>query len=259
MLSACAEKNTVLLFLVECFTACRRENIGVSPAFLIFSSAKRMQNIFYGVKNMKIVPALLTDKKGELAKMIELCAKFTDFVQIDIMDGRFVASRSIRLVDLVNMHNIGIGHEAHLMVTNPLEWADVFAKHGCKRIIYHYEIKTDHLKIIEGIRRKKVEVGIAVNPGTRLDEFSYLVNQVDSVLFMSVVPGFYGAAFIPEVLEKVREFKRRYPKTIAGIDGGIKLDNIKAVRESGVDYICVGSAILKAADPADAYSNLGKA
>ena len=207
------------------------------------------------LKNLMIVPALLTDKIDDLAKMIEICSGFTDFVQIDIMDGRFVASRSVSRQDLSAL-KINIGHEAHLMVDDPLEWLDVFVKLGCKRIIYHFEIKADHNLIIEEIRKKGMEVGLAVNPGTKLDGFAGLVDKVDSVLFMSVIPGFYGAAFMPQVLPKIKEFKKLYPKKITGIDGGIKLDNIKAVRESGVGYICVGSAILKAANPKEAFNLL---
>ena len=200
-----------------------------------------------------MVPALLTDDKNKLQQMLDLCSGFAGCVQIDIMDGEFVPSTSVSLDDMMSVNYSG-KVEAHLMVNNPLSWIEPFRKLGAYRIIYHFEIGVDHDFIIDSIKRHGFEAGIAVNPGTANGDFQHLVHKVDSVLFMSVNPGFYGAPFIPEVLPKIREFKNKYPLKTAGIDGGVKLDNAaKIVRESLVDYVCVGSAILRAADPAAAY------
>jgi ribulose-phosphate 3-epimerase len=144
------------------------------------------------------------------------------------------------------------------MVVDPLSWLGPFKKLGSERIIYHFEIDTDHTKIIESIKSEGFQVGIAVNPPTKIEEFEKFIGLIDSVLFMSVNPGFYGAAFIPEVLDKISAFKKKYPDKLTGIDGGVKLDNVKAVANSGVDYICVGSAILKAENPAMAYKNISE-
>lgn len=184
--------------------------------------------------------------------MLEICAGFTDFVQVDIMDGEFVASKSITQNDIATTKS-ETGSEAHLMVKEPLKWLDAFKTFGAKRIIYHFEIDQDHTAIIEKIKAMGFEAGLAVNPYTEISDFNYLVDAVDSVLFMSVVPGFYGAKFIPEVLDKIQRFKKIYPKKVAAIDGGVKFDNLARIRASGVDHVCVGSAILKDPDPAAAY------
>jgi ribulose-phosphate 3-epimerase len=199
-----------------------------------------------------IVPAILTDKKDEFIKMVQISGKFTDFVQIDIMDAKFVPSRSINQSDLEGL-SFSVKTEAHLMVENPLEWLDAFKKFGSFRIIFHYEIKQDHKEIIRKIRERGFEVGLAINPSTQLREFTYLCKDIDTFLFMSVNPGFYGSLFIPQVLEKIKRFKRDYPHKVVGIDGGVKLNNLKEVIESGVDYICVGSAIFKEENPHQAY------
>lgn len=201
---------------------------------------------------MKIVPAILTDNKKNFSKMLEACRTFTDYVQVDIMDGEFVPSRSIIAKDVETV-NVPIRSEAHLMVKEPLRWISAFKRFGSERIIFHFEIKSKHLEIIDAIKRAGLEAGIAINPATEIKDFDFLVNRVDSVLFMSVVPGFYGAEFIPQVLEKIKKFKTLYPKKTTGIDGGVKLDNLKQVVQSNVDYICIGSAILKAADSKEAY------
>jgi ribulose-phosphate 3-epimerase len=199
-----------------------------------------------------VVPAILTNKREELLKMVDDCSKFCSYIQIDIMDGKFVPSKSIS-VDCIRDIRFPVKSEAHLMVEEPLEWLEAFKAAGSSRIIFHFEIQKEHLKIINAIRKQNLEVGIAINPSTRINDFSFLVDKVDCVLFMSVVPGFYGSKFIPEVLDKIKEFKKLHPDKCAGIDGGVKTDNIIAVAQSNVDYICVGSAILKAADPKNAY------
>jgi len=202
-----------------------------------------------------VVPALLTDEREKFVKMLEVCRSFTDYVQVDIMDGVFVPSRSISAKDLKGLKP-SLKSEAHLMVVNPLEWLDVFKEFGSNRIVYHFEIKADHLKVIDEIKNRGFEAGIAVNPATKIKDFEFLLDKISVVLFLSVNPGFYGAAFIPEVLDKMKVFKKSYPDKFVGIDGGIKLANARAVSKSGADYICVGSALMQAKDPKEAYREL---
>lgn len=202
-----------------------------------------------------IIPAILTDKCQTLIEMVNVCKEFTDYVQIDIMDGIFVPSRSITVKDL-NGLALSVKSEAHLMVKEPLKWLEAFKRLGSQRIIYHFEIKAHHPTIIEAIRKMRFEVGLAINPRTTITDIQSLVDKVDMVLFMSVNPGFYGAQFLPEVLKKIKEFKKFFPDKIVGIDGGIKLDNIRRVWGVGIDYIYVGSAILKSKNPKDAYKKL---
>ncbi len=84
-----------------------------------------------------IVPAILTDKKEELIRMADLCSEFTDYVQIDVMDGNFVPSRSISLENLASC-NIKVRFEAHLMVQDPSLWIKPFKEIGAEKIIYHF-------------------------------------------------------------------------------------------------------------------------
>ena len=204
-----------------------------------------------------VVPALLTDRKEELQAMLDLCAKFTDFVQIDIMDGEFVPSKSITAEEL-KVVKAPIGNEAHLMVKDPLAWLEPLKALKCSRIIYHFEAVFDHERVMREIKRHGLKVGLAVKPQTKLSEFKSLVPRIDCLLFMSVNPGFYGAPFIPDVLNKIKEFKKAFPDKIAGIDGGVKKENLCSILKSGVDFVCVGSAILKAPDPKSAYKDFLK-
>ncbi len=205
-----------------------------------------------------IVPAILTSDRDEFIKMLDICSRFTNFAQIDIMDGKFVPSSSIG-IDVISSIKFPLESEAHLMVEDPLRWVDSFKRFGARRIIFHYEIEGDKIGIIKAIKEKNIAVGVALNPDTPFESIEGIVNEVDSILFMSVVPGFYGSPFIPRVLEKITMFRKKYPHKEIGIDGGVKLDNVKGVKKSGVDYICVGSAILKQPSPELAYKKFKEA
>ncbi|MDD3295876.1 MAG: ribulose-phosphate 3-epimerase [Candidatus Omnitrophica bacterium] len=199
-----------------------------------------------------IVPALLTNDVKKLEEMLDVCAGFTDYAQIDIMDGEFVPSLSIGKPELEGL-KLPLSCEAHLMVSRPLDWLKALKKIGIKKVIYHFEIQADHKFILSEIKKEGLGLGIAVNPATKISEFKFLLEYVDTILFLAVNPGFYGSPFIPEILEKVKFFKDEFPGIQSGIDGGVKLDNLLAVKACGVDYICVGSAILKEKSPKEAF------
>lgn len=207
------------------------------------------------IRKTRIVPAILTDDFQSLKKMLEQAEKFSDFVQIDIMDGSFVPSKSITAVDLANL-SIKIKWEAHLMVTNPLNQLDSFKKAGASRVIFHYECSDSPLGVISQARKIGIEIGLAINPETRENAFSPLIDKVDSLLFLTVNPGFYGSPFLPEVLTKIAETRRKHADIEIEADGGIKENNILKVALAGVDSICVGSGIMLQPDPKLAYQKL---
>jgi ribulose-phosphate 3-epimerase len=101
-----------------------------------------------------------------------------------------------------------------------------------------------------------LEVGLAVNPDTTVSAILPLAGEVDSVLFLSVHPGFYGSRFIPEVLDKMVEFRSARPGVEIGIDGGIKESNIAQVARAGADVIYVGSAIFRQPQPGESFRHL---
>ena len=202
-----------------------------------------------------VVPAILTDDPQALAQMLRQAETFTDFVQVDIMDGRFVPSNSVVCADLATV-GPKLRWEAHLMVKQPEEQLQCFAMAGAEKIVFHFEATSSPLRIITMIRHLGIKVGLAVNPETPLSSTLSLADSVDSVLFLTVHPGFYGAKFLPEVLDKVVELRARKPNLEIGVDGGIKEANIAEVARLGLDYICVGSAIFVQPDPAQAFHYL---
>jgi ribulose-phosphate 3-epimerase len=186
--------------------------------------------------------------------MLREAEAFTDRVQVDIMDGRFVPSRSITAEDLARVKT-SLSLEVHLMVSEPEEHVEAFFRAGAGRVVFHREATEAPSRTIAQARRLGLELGLALNPQTQLDEAKQLLGEVDFVLLLSVDPGFYGSPFHPEVLEKAKALRRLFRGEI-GMDGGLKVENIRQVKEAGVDYACVGSGIFRSPDPAAAYRGL---
>lgn len=206
-------------------------------------------------RTIRIVPAILTDNAATLEKLVRQTETFTDYAQFDLMDGHFVPSHSFSVNDLAGIKT-KIGWEAHLMMLQPEDYLPTLKIAGAQKIIFHFEAVASPWKMISLVKELGIKVGMAINPETAIASFRDLVPELDSILFMAVHPGFYGAKFVPEVLDKVKEFRRTYAKTEIGLDGGVKENNIAEIARSGVDEICVGSAIFLQPDPGAAYRHL---
>lgn len=194
---------------------------------------------------MKIIPAILTDNNEDFQNKIKQSESICDFAQIDVMDGRFVPSKSVG-VDALSSIESSIGLEFHLMVEEPLNYLEAAEKSKAKRVIFHYEAKNiEPEKIIRQIRAKGMEAGLAINPQTGLSQIKHLFEQIDVLLLLSVNPGYYGSPFQPEVLDKARELSAANHDFIIALDGGVKIDNILDIKDAGVELACVGSGIFK--------------
>ncbi len=199
---------------------------------------------------MKIIPAILTSDPDALKRMINQAEAFTDYVQVDIVDGKFVDKpTSITAHDLARIRT-SLQMEAHLMVIDPDKYVEAFKRAGVRKIVFHCEetASPSPKRVVEEIRALGLEVGVAISPETPLSKLEGLSDTVDSVLFLSVHPGSQNQKFIPQVLGKVSELRNKKPSLETGLDGGIKLSNIKKVAESGVDFVCVGSGIFGQGD-----------
>lgn len=206
-------------------------------------------------KRIRIVPAILTDDSTALKRMVQAVKGAVEWAQVDIMDGLFVPSKSIGWQE-VKAAKLPFDWEAHLMVKEPETYFSGFKSARVRRVIFHFEAVNDPCAVIAAARKLDLDVGMALNPDTTVSAVAECLPLLDSVLIMSVVPGFYGSKFIPEVLDKVGEIRAFAPGLSIGIDGGIKDANIVEVAASGVDDICVGSGVFLGADPAACYRHL---
>jgi ribulose-phosphate 3-epimerase len=205
--------------------------------------------------SVKVVPAILTDDSIELARLVALANKFAPFVQVDIMDGAFVPTRSVGMADLCEQ-DIRFRWEAHLMVADPLAYLSCCREAGASRVIFHIESAEDPFAVVSQARVLGLEVGVAVNPPTPVADIDALLPVVDSVLLMTVFPGYYGAPFVPEVMSKVGRVRAVCSSVEIGVDGGVKESNLVDVARHGVDAVCVGSAVFASPDPESSYLRL---
>jgi len=207
---------------------------------------------------MKIVPAILTDDAHDFQDKLSQCEKFCGLAQVDVMDGKFVPSKSVGL-EVLSSIKTRLELEFHLMVDNPLEYLDAAKKSGIKRIIFHYESKfTPHDELMDKIKALDMQAGLAINPQTQISQVEHLFSGIDLLLFMAVNPGYYGSPFIPEVLDKVKRVAEKKHGFILALDGGVKESNILDIKRAGVELACVGSGIFKGDDIAENYRKLAK-
>lgn len=207
-------------------------------------------------KVSRVVPAILTDDHRALETMLRQAESFATHVQFDLMDGEFVPSRSVTWEHLAGLHT-KLSWEAHIMVLHPEDYFEGLRQAGARKVIFHYEATPSPREVISRARELDLEVGLAINPETSVSSIIPLASEVDSVLFLSVHPGFYGSRFIPEVLDKIVEFSSARPDMEVGIDGGVKEGNIaQIVVRARPDAIYVGSAIFLQPDPGESYRHL---
>ena len=123
-------------------------------------------------------------------------------------------------------------------------------------MVFHYEATSSPREVISMARKLDLGVGLAVNPETSVSTILPLIGKIDSVLFLSVHPGFYGSQFIPEVLDKIVELRSTQTGVEIGIDGGIKEGNIAQIARARPDVIYVGSAIFLQPQPGESFRHL---
>jgi ribulose-phosphate 3-epimerase len=181
-----------------------------------------------------------------------------DFLHLDVMDGHFVPNISFGPPVVASVRKAtGCYLDAHLMISEPLRYAPAMVKAGADNITFHVETVADPAAAAREIRKLGCNVGITLNPATPVERILPALDDVDLVLVMSVVPGFSGQKFMPEVLSKVRDVRKRLrPDQRLEIDGGINAQTIALARGEGVDWFVVASAIFDQPDRAAAIAEL---
>ena len=214
---------------------------------------------------IEIAPSILSADFTRLAEEIATVEKAgASILHVDVMDGRFVPNITVGLPVVKAIAKVTrLPIDAHLMIVEPGQYADKFAKAGARMVSIHIEADANAHRTLSSIRAAGALAGIVINPGTSLTALDEVIKFADYVLVMSVNPGFGGQEFIPESIEKVRRLRKmideRGLKTRIEIDGGINSDNIAEVTSAGAEIIVAGSAIFGAADPAVALRQMREA
>ena len=196
---------------------------------------------------VQIIPAVLATTEEQYQTNITklaLCEGLVEgWVHIDFADNKFVQNQTIG-PEIVEKSLDNFNKEAHLMVSNPLDWIDKLIEADFKRVIMHVEAE----KIDESLEYGKdrgLEVGLAIKNETSVEKLEPFIPKIGTILIMSIVPGFQGQLFLPDALKKVEEVKKKGWDVRVGVDGSVKDDNIKDIVNAGADFVIVGSYLLK--------------
>jgi ribulose-phosphate 3-epimerase len=209
-----------------------------------------------------IVPSVLSADFAHLARDVQRMEKAgAKSVQIDVMDGHFVPNITVGPLFVEAIRRVSsIFLDVHLMIENPLDYIGVFAQAGSDLLTVHWEACPDPRKAIHEIKQLGVQAGMAIRPKTPADTLFTLLPELDVALVMTVEPGFGGQAFMPEMLEKVRELRRRIDQGSIScqlqVDGGINAETAPLAAQAGATSLVAGSAIFAAPDPTKAFQEL---
>ena len=193
---------------------------------------------------MELATSILNMKK-EKELLEKLNNTTTNYIHIDIMDGKFVKNQS-DMFEFINNNNIITPLDVHLMVEDTISYINKYSKLNPNNITIHYEIKNNLLESINLIKEKNIKVGLAINPKTNINEIEKYLDKIDILLIMSVEPGLGGQSYIDvsNKLKQARLLQKKYNFLIE-VDGGIKDSNIKNI---DTDIAVVGSFITSSND-----------
>lgn len=210
---------------------------------------------------IKVIPAILAKTLAEIEEKIKKVSNLVDWVQLDVADGVFVKNKAWPYQlgndspsDLIDIKD-DVKLEVHLMVQNPETVLDEWLK-VADRIIVHWEATKQIEKIIETVKERNKQIGLAIDPETAVDKVKPFLNKLDVALLMTVHPGWGGQKFEESVIPKIKLLREEWPEGKIEVDGGINLETVKKVTTAGANLLSVGSYIFESDNIEKAINNL---
>jgi ribulose-phosphate 3-epimerase len=213
---------------------------------------------------IEIAPSILASNFAKLGdEMLAVEEGGADVIHVDVMDGHFVPNLSIGVPVVASLRKATrLPLDVHLMIERPEEYVERFAKAGANRILIHQEATVHLDRALSMIRESGAQAGAVINPATPVAMLTDVLDKVDTVLVMSVNPGFGGQKFIPGAVEKIRQLHQWRTRYNGGfrieVDGGVDADNIADLARAGANTFVAGTSVFHTPDPAAAVRNLRK-
>jgi ribulose-phosphate 3-epimerase len=217
---------------------------------------------------VQISPSILSADFARLAEEAKAVEDTADWLHVDVMDNHFVPNLTIGLpVVQALLKHAALPLDCHLMIDDPDRHAPAYAEAGAGSVTIHAEAARAPVRTLRAIRTAGARCGLAVNPGTAIQPYEDLLDEVDMVLLMTVEPGFGGQQFLDMVLPKLRRTRamltaRNIRRGTADreiwlqVDGGVSDETIERCADAGADVFVAGSAVYGAQDPARAVRDL---
>ena len=196
-----------------------------------------------------LAPSILSSDFSNLAQQIRLAEMGgADWIHCDVMDGHFVPNITFGpLIVKAARKSTKLPLDVHLMIENPDKYLEDFAEAGANHLLVHYENVVHLNRTINKIKELGMKGGVAINPSTPISVLKYIMEYADSLLIMSVNPGFGGQSFIPNSIEKIKEAvelrEELHANFLIQVDGGIDTKNIRILFDAGCDAFIIGSSI----------------
>ncbi|MDB5208531.1 MAG: ribulose-phosphate 3-epimerase [Flavisolibacter sp.] len=209
-----------------------------------------------------IAPSLLT---ANFLRLEEACNMLNeseaDWFHLDVMDGRFVPNISFGMSIIKQIRKTTTKVcDVHLMILEPEKYAEEFKAAGADILTVHFEACPHLHRNIQQIKSLGMQAGVAINPHTPVSFLKDILADIDIVLLMSVNPGFGAQKLIPHTIEKIKELRRMIEEKRLNvkieIDGGVTLENAKAIVDAGADVLVAGNTVFGSADPKETIAQL---